>query len=166
MQPILPTIQPWVHYLLNFNNEINHDNQGSAEWLSGLRCQLLSDVRDGGGLNSIATEICYLSLFEEFLPVDTNKLIPFHEFLVWSSACDIPKGRQVGYKWIIMLEKCGPRYQYFSHQMFFSQMNNRQSWQLKKSNSWGPFWSFQLDSSANPAHLPQKWAELAVLFSW
>ena len=31
------------------------------------------------------------------------------------------------------------------------------------------FWSYQLESSANPAHLPQKkakWAELAVLFSW
>ena len=28
---------------------------------------------------------------------------------------------------------------------------------------------YQLDSTANPAHLPQKWAnlaELAVLFSW
>ena len=39
----------------------------------------------------------------------------------------------------------------------------------KKSKSWGPFLSHQLDSSANPAHLPQKWAkwaELAVLFSW
>ena len=42
-------------------------------------------------------------------------------------------------------------------------------WQLKKSKSWGSFWSYQLDSSANPARLPQKWpkwAELAVLFSW
>jgi hypothetical protein len=48
-------------------------------------------------------------------------------------------------------------------------MNNRHLWQLKKSKSWGPFWSYQLNSSANPAHLPQKlakWAELAVLFSW
>jgi hypothetical protein len=48
-------------------------------------------------------------------------------------------------------------------------MNNRQPWQLKKSKSLGPFWRYQLDSSANPAHLPQKWAkwaELAVLFSW
>ena len=38
----------------------------------------------------------------------------------------------------------------------------------KKSKSWGPFWSYQLDSSANPAHLSQKWAkwaELALLFS-
>ena len=29
----------------------------------------------------------------------------------------------------------------------------------------GPFWSHQLDSSANLAYLPQKWAGLAVLFS-
>ena len=32
---------------------------------------------------------------------------------------------------------------------------------LKKSNSWGPFWSYQLNSTANPAHLPQNWAKLA-----
>ena len=25
-------------------------------------------------------------------------------------------------------------------------------WQLKKSKSWGPFWSYQLDSTANSAH--------------
>ena len=42
----------------------------------------------------------------------------------------------------------------------------------KKSKSWGPFWSYQLNSTANPAHLPQNWAKLAklaklaVLFSW
>ena len=32
----------------------------------------------------------------------------------------------------------------------------------------GPFWSYQLNSTANLAHLPRnwaKWAELAVLFS-
>ena len=42
-------------------------------------------------------------------------------------------------------------------------------WELKKSKSWEPFWSYQLNSTANPAHLPQKWAKLAksaVLFSW
>jgi hypothetical protein len=39
----------------------------------------------------------------------------------------------------------------------------------KKSRSWGPFFSYQQESSANLAHLPHKWAkwaELAVLFSW
>ena len=40
-----------------------------------------------------------------------------------------------------------PRYQCFSHQM-----NNRQPWQLKKSKSWGQFWSYQLNSNANSAH--------------
>jgi hypothetical protein len=40
-------------------------------------------------------------------------------------------------------------------------MNNRHIWQLKKSKSWGPFWSYFLDSTANPAHLPQKWAKWA-----
>ena len=42
-------------------------------------------------------------------------------------------------------------------------------WQLKKAKSWGPFWSYQLNSTANSAYAPQKWAkwaELAVLFCW
>ena len=45
-------------------------------------------------------------------------------------------------------------------------MNNRHPWPLKKSKSWGPFWSYQLSSTANSAYSPQKlakWAELAVL---
>ena len=40
--------------------------------------------------------------------------------------------------------------------------------ELEKWKSWGPFWSYQLNSTANPAHLPQNWAKLAksaVLFS-
>ena len=48
-------------------------------------------------------------------------------------------------------------------------MNNRHPWQLKKSKSWRPFWSYQLNSTANLANLAQfwgKWAGLAVLFSW
>jgi hypothetical protein len=35
-----------------------------------------------------------------------------------------------------------------------------------KLKKWGPFWSYRLNSTANPAHLPQSWAKLAVLFSW
>jgi hypothetical protein len=48
-------------------------------------------------------------------------------------------------------------------------MNNRHPWQLKKSKFWGPFWSYQLNSTAKSAYSPQKWAKwavLAVLFSW
>jgi hypothetical protein len=48
-------------------------------------------------------------------------------------------------------------------------MNNWHPWQLNESKSWGPFWSYQLDSTDNPAHFPQKWAKwakLAVLFSF
>jgi hypothetical protein len=51
-------------------------------------------------------------------------------------------------------------------------MNNRHPWQLKKLKSWEPFWSYQLNSTANPAHLPQnltklaKLAKLAGLFIW
>jgi hypothetical protein len=46
-------------------------------------------------------------------------------------------------------------------------MKYRHPWQLKKSKSWEPFWSYQLNSTANLAHLPQNWAKLAksaVLF--
>ena len=59
------------------------------------------------------------------------------------------------------------RVQCWNH--FWYQESNWHLWQLKESKSWGPFWSYQLNSTANPAHLPQKWAkwaELAVLFSW
>ena len=49
-------------------------------------------------------------------------------------------------------------------------MNNHHQWQLKKkSKFWRPFWSYQLNSTANSAYSLQKWAkwaELAVLFSW
>ena len=40
---------------------------------------------------------------------------------------------------------------------------------IEKIKFWGPFWSYQLNSTANSAYSPQKWAkwaELAVLFSW
>ena len=31
-------------------------------------------------------------------------------------------------------------------------MNDRHPWQLKKSESWGPFWSYQLNSTAGLAN--------------
>ena len=34
--------------------------------------------------------------------------------------------------------------------------------QLKKSKSWGPFRRYQLNSTANPAHLPQFWPNFEV----
>ena len=39
----------------------------------------------------------------------------------------------------------------------------------KNQNPGGHFWRYLLNSTANPAHLPQiwtKWAELAVQFNW
>ena len=38
-------------------------------------------------------------------------------------------------------------------------INIRHPLQLKKSKSWEPFRSYQLNSTANPAHLPQNWAK-------
>ena len=38
-------------------------------------------------------------------------------------------------------------------------MNNRQPYQLTKSKSWKLFWSYLQNCTANPAHLPQKWAK-------
>ena len=34
-------------------------------------------------------------------------------------------------------------------------MNTRHPWPLKKSKSWGPFWSYQLNSTANSAYSPR-----------
>ena len=48
---------------------------------------------------------------------------------------------------------------------FSSHMSNRHLWQLKKSKSWGPFWSYQLNSTANPAHLPQKLGQMGWIGS-
>ena len=41
-------------------------------------------------------------------------------------------------------------------------INFRHPGQLKKWKSWEPFWSYQLNSTANPAHLPQNWAKFEV----
>ena len=59
-----------------------------------------------------------------------------------------------------------PKMQGHKQQWISHKMNNWHPWQLKKSKSWGPFWSYQLSSTANPAHLRQNWAKLAMLFSW
>ena len=48
---------------------------------------------------------------------------------------------------------------------FSSQMNNQHPWQLKKSKSWWPFWSYQLISTANSAKLAHFRGKLAVLSS-
>ena len=64
--------------------------------------------------------------------------------------------------WIIVLKKCGRSDLNVFHLKWI--IGN---W--KKSKYWGLFWSYQLDSNANPAHLPQNWAKLAksaILFSW
>ena len=47
-------------------------------------------------------------------------------------------------------------------------MNNQHPWQLKKSKPWRPFWSYQLNSTANSVHLGHfwgKWAWLGLLSS-
>ena len=41
-------------------------------------------------------------------------------------------------------------------------INFRHPGQLKKWKSWEPFWSYQLNSTANPAHLPQIWPNIEV----
>ena len=42
-------------------------------------------------------------------------------------------------------------------------IRTRSNW--KKSKSWEPFWSYLQNSTANPAHLQQKWAELSAVSS-
>jgi hypothetical protein len=48
--------------------------------------------------------------------------------------------------------------QWISHKMNF-----RHPGQLNKLKTWEPFLSYQLNSTANSAHLPQNWAKLAKL---
>ena len=38
--------------------------------------------------------------------------------------------------------------------------SDRHLWQLKKSKLWGLFWSYQLNSTANPAHFSQKLGQM------
>ena len=45
-----------------------------------------------------------------------------------------------------------------------AQMNNRHPWQLKKSKSCRPFWSYLVNSTANPTHFMQKLVKGAELF--
>jgi hypothetical protein len=64
-----------------------------------------------------------------------------------------------------MLEKCGCP----NLNVFLPQMSNWHPRQLKKIEILAALWSYQLNSIANLAHLPQdwaKWAQLAVLFRW
>ena len=54
-------------------------------------------------------------------------------------------------------------------QWISNKINIRHLGQLKKWKSWELFCSYQINSTANPAHLPQNRAKLAkspVLFSW
>ena len=54
------------------------------------------------------------------------------------------------------LKMWGHRLQWISHKM-----NIWHPEQLKKFKSQGPFWSYQLNSTANPAYLPHNWTKLA-----
>ena len=51
---------------------------------------------------------------------------------------------------IIYPKNVGHKWQWISHRM-----NNRHPWQLKKIKSWDPFWSYQLNSTADLANLAQ-----------
>ena len=64
------------------------------------------------------------------------------------------------YEWIIMLEKCGRLDLTVFHLIGIGTYGN---W--KKSKSWGPFWSYKLNSTANPAHLPQKLGQMGWIGS-
>ena len=71
----------------------------------------------------------------------------------------INKATHTTKRWIIM---------WLRFQLNFAEIKVRQLWHLKKSKSWEPFWSYQLDSTANSAHLLRKCAKginLTVLFS-
>ena len=49
-----------------------------------------------------------------------------------------------------------------SNTFYIRYLNIRHPGQLTKWKSWEPFWSYQLNSTANPAHLPHIWAKFEV----
>ena len=91
---------------------------------------------------------------------DLLYLVDIEQFLVHCSRWKATHLLTVSINEFLSLKMRAPR----SH-CFSPHMNNRHIfiWQLKKSKSWRLFWSYQLNSSANPAHLPQNWAQLAKL---
>ena len=74
---------------------------------------------------------------------------------------DSPETMHGSYEWIIMLEKCGRLDLTDFHLIWV--MGTYGNW--KKSNSWGSFWSYQLNSIANPAHLPHKLGQMSGIGS-
>ena len=50
------------------------------------------------------------------------------------------------------------RYHWISHKM-----NVRHPGQLKKLKSWWPFWSYQLNSTANPAQFPKRMGQMGQI---
>ena len=61
------------------------------------------------------------------------------------------------YEWINMLEKCRHLDLIVFHLIWVC---NRHISQFKKSKSWGPFWSYQLNSTANPTNLPENLGQM------
>ena len=49
---------------------------------------------------------------------------------------------------------------------FSSHMSNQHLWQSKKLKSWRPFWSYQLNSTANSVHLPHKLGQTGWIGIW
>ena len=76
----------------------------------------------------------------------------------WLSPCKSVK--TINTLWL-RLNYYTPKMRGHRQQKISNKMDIRHPGQLKESKSWGPFWSYQLNSTANPAHLPQNWAKLA-----
>ena len=83
------------------------------------------------------------------------------KFEIWCQRpCTVPIAE------ILSGKMCAHGSQWISHKINIRQCTQDNE---KKWKSWEPFWSYQLNSTAKPAHLPQNWAKLAksaVLFSW
>ena len=70
--------------------------------------------------------------------------------------------KHCGYRWIIMLQKCGG----IGLNGFILKKINENLNIKETKRSWGPFRIYQLISTANLALFECNWAELAVLISW
>ena len=62
------------------------------------------------------------------------------------------------YIWIIILENAGTQFS-----LFFTSNEQSTPMAIKKSKSWGLFWNYQLNSTANSAHLAHFRGELDII---
>ena len=113
--------------------------------------------------NGSSVAMCHCSLTQNrtevrFLRFTGNRGLVFGLVDISTVFADIPF--TVAMNELLCLKNAAP----ISH-CFSPHTSNWRLWQLKKIKSLGPFWSYQLNSTANPAHLPQTLGQMGWIGS-